>query len=561
MATGKDNIISEKERQLIALFDTVARITTAETLTDQLNEVAEGVRAAGLYRRAIITIFGAEYERIGVGYAGLTDEDIIIHKSKPPTPKELWREVFTEKYRVGSSYYIPHGDPLNIMMSGVESHTPEKSFVGWHPSDMLFIPLISFDGEIIGVMSVDDPFDRCRPTAESLRVPELFAREAAILIERSRISRELSKTKQYLENLIETSADLIVTTDTAGKIVIFNKAAERILEYSASEIVGQPVTMIYADEAEARKIMRLMREGTGRVESLEVIAKAKSGEEFPISLSVAILYDDKGNEIGTIGTSEDLRPIKELQEKTAELKRKEDIRAVVVTLSHNINTYLQALTTGGQNLEELFQSDDIVINNKEILERAENYMTTIKLNAVRIRELTKGLRNPPDDLIIDEYLEGIKMLRLQDDLEVNIEAHDHEAMSFPDEEHLVLVADDDSSIREGIADFLRAHGFAVDTASDGSEAIELIEKKAKRYDAIISDIKMPGANGYEVFMAAREADPELEIILMTAFGYEPGHIRVEVSKKGHKKWVFKEKPFDMNNILNMLTEIIEQKYG
>jgi len=555
--------LSEKSNRLIALFETMAKVMATDNLSEQLTYIAEGVREAKLYRRAIISIFGDDFERIDAGYAGLTDEEIETHQNKPATTPETWRQMLSDKYKVNNSYYIPHGERVIEEVRPIRSHENEGSFVGgWHPDDMLFIPFYSSQGEIIGVMSVDDPYDGCKPTPESLQVTELFAREAATLIERSKILRELSETKQYLEKLINSSADIIITADAKGRIILFNRAAERILGYSAEEIIGKSISTIYANKKDANRIMQMMREGNGRVESVEIMAETSSGEEIPMSLSASILYDEQGREIGTEGISKNLGPIKVLQERIMELERKEAVRRVVVTLSHHINNYLQALITYGQNLEEILQAGKIEFCDEKELNTAEEFMAGMKLNAMRVAELTKALQNPPDDIIIEDYIDDIKMLQLPKGMEVSIEAHDHEAMSLPKDSLPVLVVDDDDSIRNGMAEFIRAHGFEVDTAADGNEAIKMIEKNADRYVAVISDIKMPGANGYEVFRAAKDVNPELDVILMTAFGYDENHTLVKASREGLRARIFKEKPFDMNQILNVLQEIlVRNKWG
>ena len=51
---------------------------------------------------------------------------------------------------------------------------------------------------------------------------------------------ELEETKNYLKNILEHSADIVITTDLNGNIVEFNKAAEEILEYSKEEVIGKP---------------------------------------------------------------------------------------------------------------------------------------------------------------------------------------------------------------------------------------------------------------------------------------------------------------------------------
>ena len=109
----------------------------------------------------------------------------------------------------------------------------------------------------------------------------------------------------------------------------------------------------------------------------------------------------------------------------------------------------------------------------------------------------------------------------------------------------VLVVDDESIIRETVSDVLRPHGCEVDVACDGTEAIGMVART--HYDLIISDIKMPGATGYDVFAAAKAASNETSVILMTAFGYDPNHSIVRANREGLKAVLFK--PFKVRQLL------------
>jgi CheY-like chemotaxis protein len=70
----------------------------------------------------------------------------------------------------------------------------------------------------------------------------------------------------------------------------------------------------------------------------------------------------------------------------------------------------------------------------------------------------------------------------------------------------ILVVDDETSIVDAISDFLDLQNIDVDKANDGNEALELIQKN--RYDAIVSDIRMPGMDGQALYEKAAEIDPE-----------------------------------------------------
>lgn len=80
----------------------------------------------------------------------------------------------------------------------------------------------------------------------------------------------------------------------------------------------------------------------------------------------------------------------------------------------------------------------------------------------------------------------------------------------------ILIVDDEASIRDLCARVLLRAGFAVVTAGGGEEAVDRL--RAETFDAVISDIRMPGVSGLEVLDAAKQAHPEIRVVLITGFG-------------------------------------------
>ena len=113
-------------------------------------------------------------------------------------------------------------------------------------------------------------------------------------------------------------------------------------------------------------------------------------------------------------------------------------------------------------------------------------------------------------------------------------------------EKCILVADDEDIIRETIHDVLSGCGCRVVCAQDGERALQLIGEHS--LDLVLSDIKMPGKNGYEVFAAAKEANAATPVILMTGFGYDPNHSIVRARREGLAAVLFK--PFKVDQLLD-----------
>ena len=116
----------------------------------------------------------------------------------------------------------------------------------------------------------------------------------------------------------------------------------------------------------------------------------------------------------------------------------------------------------------------------------------------------------------------------------------------------LLVVDDEQVICQTISDVTQKHGCIVDMARDGRQAQALLRQS--KYDLVISDIKLPFANGYEIFATAKEQDPDLPVILMTAFGYDPNHSIVRANREGLAAVLYK--PFKVDQLIGEIRKAI-----
>ncbi len=113
----------------------------------------------------------------------------------------------------------------------------------------------------------------------------------------------------------------------------------------------------------------------------------------------------------------------------------------------------------------------------------------------------------------------------------------------------VLIVDDDQRMTYTLTDILAAKGYLAHPAHTGEEALQLARQKS--FDCVISDIKMPGMNGVELFQVYRQLHPDTPIILMTA--YAPGDLLT--SEVSEKVVAVLRKPFDIDLVLTFLSAL------
>ena len=115
----------------------------------------------------------------------------------------------------------------------------------------------------------------------------------------------LAQESGYLECILRSSDDMIITTDLEGRIVEFNPAAEEILGYTAEEMQGRKISDVWLDAAEREKLMDEVNL-SGGIRNYQTRLKTKSGEFREIFLTLSSLKDEQGKIVGTVGVSKDI---------------------------------------------------------------------------------------------------------------------------------------------------------------------------------------------------------------------------------------------------------------
>jgi PAS domain S-box-containing protein len=174
---------------------------------------------------------------------------------------------------------------------------------------------------------------------------------------------ELKQTKEFLERVIDSSVDGIVSADMTGRVLLFNRAAERIFGYSQADVVGKlNISELYPPGV-AQDVMRKMRDpdldGYGRLESLRVDMVGAHGELIPVVLSAALVLEN-GEPVATVDVVTDIR--ERLRMEQTLLKAQEELQA------HERQAIVAELA--GAAAHELNQPLTSVLGYAELLRRS-----------------------------------------------------------------------------------------------------------------------------------------------------------------------------------------------
>lgn len=122
----------------------------------------------------------------------------------------------------------------------------------------------------------------------------------------------------------------------------------------------------------------------------------------------------------------------------------------------------------------------------------------------------------------------------------------------------ILVVDPDEQVRNDAHHLLERFGCIVETAHTGSEAVMMVRGSEEfRYDVIISDIRLPDHSGYQLMCRLEQFMHPVPMVLMTGFGYDPGHSIVKARQAGLHPKAILYKPFRLDQLIDVVETIVQ----
>jgi PAS domain S-box-containing protein len=338
----------------------------------------------------------------------------------------------------------------------------------------------------------------------------------------------------YFEQLLEDSPDIIVAVDRHGIITFYNDGARQTLGYTPGDVLGQHVTRLYPDLAEARKVMDAMKAGQGgpgRVRNFDTLFVTKTAERIPVAISGSIIGGE-GAQMGSIGFAKDLREIRRHD-------RAVTLAEVAVGLAHEINNPLEVLVNNLNLLAcyiERVSTDEDFLVESERLDSTQSAVDRIRQIVTTLTDLAQGT-----EYTTREYLHGTQMLDLRptDARQAATVRAMHRDPALAGMR--ILIVDDDLGVCQSLRDLLTQEGCEVVVATGGREALEKLQ--TERVDLVISDVVMPDLDGHELFNRVHERHPGVPVVLMTAFHFDKDHI-IKRSRLGGLEDVLYKKPID-----------------
>jgi PAS domain S-box-containing protein len=549
--------LERRNRQLGQILETGELFRLNLDIAQLFQEIVQSAARSLEFGVVALSVVDRENHQVRMrAHVGLDDTGQELLEGAVYTTWDAFSRVLQERFRVGRCYFIPEGavdwetfkGPLYVTDADQEGSNGQAR---WRPNDALIIPLELQQGQIGGIISVDNPLSGRRPDEETFQLLEIFANQAATaienawlyqqlqqeLIERERAALELQEAKEEAESANRAKSTFLANmshelrTPLSAIIGYSELVQEEVQELGHSQFVpdlekiraaGSQLLAIISDILDLSKIEAGRMDldlGTFDVTSLveDVIATsrpllANNDNELEVELpeSLGGMYADptkvrqvllnllsnaaKFTQKGRICLSVQRLPVTAQGESISDEWYEFKVSDTGIGLSEEQATNIfEAFVQADASTTRQYGGTGLGL---AISQRFCQMMGgTIHVESVLGEGSTFTVRLPvrvPKHLVVKfspEHVpeEGIDMAA--------------------EDASLVLVIDDDPAARDLLSRYLsREKGFVVQTASSGTEGLRLARELQPA--VIILDVLMPEMDGWSV-LTALKASPDM----------------------------------------------------
>jgi PAS domain S-box-containing protein len=256
--------------RLRGLLEVTRLVRIGEELPELLAAIARTVSDSLAFRTVVINLYRREWNDFVVTTVYGSDEarEALLGQVRQVGD---WDPLLDQRFLQRGAYLVPAGE-FN-WENHLATYTPNLPLSddpnAWHPDDALFAPMRGADGQLLGVLSVDEPISGRKPTGDEIDVLVAVSEHAALAVQAAQEAARAKANREALERLLAVSASLNETSDTnellqhvcdaISEALGFDKVAVQLLGdegchntvaavgFAAGENDGAPIT---ADDLE-----------------------------------------------------------------------------------------------------------------------------------------------------------------------------------------------------------------------------------------------------------------------------------------------------------------------
>jgi len=267
------------------------------------------------------------------------------------------------------------------------------------PGETRIVCPIREEGNILGYLLVANR-SATRPIDPGERqLLEMLSDYLAVAIRNSRLYGEVAETKQYLEQLIVSAGDAIISVDGGGQISSWNPAADRIFGFTSDQAIGQPFANLLPQEPYRAARGSLSRENP--VRAFDASAKRADGRRLNLAVTLSYLPGRNGGSEGLLAIVRDMTAQREIEAQMHQSERLTALGQMAGGIAHDFNNLLQAILGYAQLMARSPGNTDVVRRGIDVIEKAANG------GAETVRRIQKFARLRPDEPFVSMDLNQV----------------------------------------------------------------------------------------------------------------------------------------------------------
>jgi two-component system NtrC family sensor kinase len=204
------------------------------------------------------------------------------------------------------------------------------------------------------------------------------------LVERR--TKELQESKNFLESLIDSSPNIVISTDLSDRILIFNKTAEKTFGYMEEDVVKRKIDFLFKEMP-----FEMKRSGGNPATLREILCVRKNQTTFPASFRVSDIKNTKGKSVAKLYLLNDLTERKEMQERLFLSEKLALYSELMGGIAHQLNNPLVGVVNFSEMLLKEMEDEDPKRELAQTISRAGKEclrITTSVLNCIKDPHLT-----------------------------------------------------------------------------------------------------------------------------------------------------------------------------
>lgn len=213
----RSELMRRRSETLVRLTDVSYAMGHDQPLDQALQIIARGIRDATPFRVVLMSIVEAETGLLKRITAVGVPQEMLNELFSRKQPLTSIRQLMRPEFKISRSFFIP-ADQTPVIPPDMHSVTldistpPVKTAGMWDANDFFILPLESADGQIVGLISLDDPSNGLRPDVATIESVEVFASQAALLIGNTLRQGELRSRIDSLSSALERQQKLLDMT-------------------------------------------------------------------------------------------------------------------------------------------------------------------------------------------------------------------------------------------------------------------------------------------------------------------------------------------------------------